>query len=505
MSGEPAHELAHRSGDRSLLVRGAQGVFWTGGAQVVSQSLHIVIRLILARLLVPEDFGLVAMALVLLSVTSLISDLGLGNALVQRPLLTESHRSTAFWFTGAVSTILFALFLLGAPLAGWFFNEARVVPLLRALSFSLLLAAPESTYAALLTRRMDFKSLGLRQISSTLMAGAAGIAAALAGLGAASLVVHGLAQAMTSSALLVWRAGWSPRLRFSRSALRDLWSFGKWVAGARALNYLNRNMDNLLLGRFLGARALGLYSFSYQAVLLPLVYVARPVAAVSFPAFSQIQGDRQRCARAYHRTLELITLVAWPLAALGVVASPAAVPLLAGEQWRSAIPIFQILCGVAAFHAFMSLASSLFDALGHARVGFRWTAGVVPVNLLGFAAGLRWGPIGVATGFLLAALLLVPFHSLLVSRMIPLPVSDLAQVFLRGVALFGGVAGSWWLMTLRVEPTAGFLPLTAAAAGTAVLTLGFTFLLFRQALRSLRRVVADVIRGRLTAEHPSTP
>lgn len=487
--------------DRSLLVTGAQGFLWTGGAQLLSQSLHIAIRLILARLLLPADFGLVAMAVVLLSVTSLISDLGLGNALVQRPQLDESHRSTSFWFTGAVSLALFTVFCLGAPLASWFFDETRVTPILRALSLTLLLAAPESTYAALLMRRMDFKSLGLRQISATVVAGVAGVGSALAGLGAWSLVAHGLVQALTSSLLLAWRAGWSPRWRFSRQALEELWGFGKWVAGARALNYLNRNVDNLLIGRFLGARALGLYSFSYQAVLLPLVYVARPVAAVSFPTFAQIQNDRERCALAYLRTLEMITLVAWPLAALGAVASPAAVPLLAGEAWRAAIPIFQILSGVAALHAFMNLASSLFDALGQSRTGFRWTAFVVPVNLAGFAIGLAWGPVGVATGFLTAAFVLLPFHSLLVSRLIPLSLLRLGALFIRGALLSAGVAGAWWLLALGLEPHTGFLPLAATLAGTALLCFVLMLVLFRRALGSLRKVLVGWI-GRRPPEDP---
>lgn len=503
MSGELPGDSAPGPPPASLLMSGARGFLWTGGAQLLSQSLHIVIRLLLARLLVPADFGLVAMALVLLSVTSLITDLGLGNALVQRPVLEERHRSTAFWLTGIVSLSLFALFFLGAPAASWFFDEARVAPILRALSFTLLLAAPESTYAALLTRKMDFKSLALRQILATGIAGAAGIGAALAGLGVIALVIHALVQALTSSILLAWRAGWWPRWRFSRSALDELWGFGKWVAGARALNYLNRNFDNLLIGRFLGARALGLYSFSYQAVLLPLVYVARPVAAVSFPAFAQIQGDRERCARGYLRTLEMITLVAWPLAALGAVASPAAVPLLVGEQWRAAIPIFQILSGVAALHAFMNLASTLFEALGKSRVGFRWIVLVVPVNLVGFAVGLAWGPVGVATGFLVAALVLVPFHSLLVTRLIPLPIASLAALFARGLVLAAGVAGAWRLLALALEPARGILPLAATAAATGLVCLALGFALFRQALRSLREVVAGLLRRPPSAEAPS--
>lgn len=495
MTGEKAaSHRAQGSREPSLLEQGAQGFLWTGGAQVLSQSLHIAIRLLLARLLVPADFGLVAMALVLLSVTSLISDLGLGNALVQRPALEERHRSTAFWFTGAVSLGLFTLFFLSAPLAAWFFEEARVTPVLRALSLTLLLAAPESTYAALLTRRMDFKSLALRQILATGMAGAVGIGAALSGFGVMALVIHALTQAMTSSVLLAWRTGWSPKWQFSRSALHDLWSFGKWVAGARVLNYLNRNVDNLLIGRFLGARALGLYSFSYQAVLLPLVYVARPVAAVSFPALARIQQDRQRCARAYHRTLEMVTLVAWPLAALGAVASPAAVPLLAGEQWRAAIPIFQILSGVAALHAFMNLAGTLFEALGQSRVGFRWLVFVVPVNVLGFVLGLPWGPAGVASGLLAAALVLVPLQSLVVTRLIPLSFLDLAALFTRGVALAAGVAGGWWLVALGLDPARGLLPLVATGIGTGLIALGFAWLLFRQALGSLLVLLLRWIR-----------
>lgn len=476
----------------SLLGVASRGVLWTGGAQFLGQTLHIVIRLILARLLVPADFGLVAMAMVFLSLTPLVTDLGVGNALTQRQELTEAHRSTAFWLTLAVALVLFIAFVVTAPWVGLFFREPMVVPIVRVLALSFLLGAPESIYAALLRRRFRFKILGLRRIVATAIGGACGIAAALWGLGVWALVLHTLVSTILGSALLAWQARWLPRLTFSRQAARELWGFGRWVTGSRLLNHANRTADNLLVGRFLGSTALGLYSFSYQAVLLPLTYVARPIASVSFPSFAVMQDDPPRCARAFLRTLELITVIAWPLAALGAFASPAVIPQVVGPEWNDAIPVFRLLSGVAALHAFMNLAAPLFDGLGHPGWGFRWTLLVLSLNLTGFVVGLSWGVTGVAAGLLAATILQMPCQWWILQSLLPLSFRQLSGLFLRGVTLFGATGGAW-LLTDRHVISAETLPgLVAALFLTGILSLGAAFLLFPKARHSVRRILTEL-------------
>lgn len=481
---------------RSLLVRAASGFLWAGGAQMLGQTLHIAIRLILARLLVPEDFGLLAMATSFLGITALLADLGIGSALTQQSELTPQHRSTAFWLTFAMASGFFILFVAAAPLVGAFYRETSVVPVLQVLALSFFLGVPQSVYTAMLVRRLDFKTLGLRQVAATAVGGGAGIAAALSGLGVWSLVLHTLFSTATSSILLVLQAGWLPGWTFSRSAARELWGFGRWVTANRFLNYFNRNADNLLIGRFLGAGTLGLYSFSYQAVLLPLMYIARPVAAVSFPSFVHLRDDRRRCARAYLRTLEMITGVTAPLVALGVAASPAAIPQILGEAWTPAVPIVQLLSGVAAFHALMNLASPLFDGLGRPQWGLLWTAFTLALNLTGFVVGLRWGAVGVAAGLLCASAVQLPCQWLMVRRLLPLPVRSLVSLFTRGLLLFAATAGVWGLLATWLHPAAGLARLIASGAATAALAVGSAALLFPGALRSLRQALAGLRRRR---------
>lgn len=483
----------------SLLVRAAGGFLWAGGAQMLGQTLHIVIRLILARLLVPQDFGLLAMATSFLGITALLADLGIGSALTQQRELTPQHRSTAFWLTFAMASGFFVLFFAAAPLVGAFYREGSVVPVLRVLTLSFFLGVPESVYTALLVRRLDFKTLGLRQIAATAVGGGAGIAAALSGLGVWSLVLHTLVTTATSSTLLVLQAGWLPGWTISRSAARELWGFGRWVTGNRFLNYFNRNADNLLIGRFLGAGTLGLYSFSYQAVLLPLMYVARPVAAVSFPSFVHLRDDRPRCARAYLRTLEMIAVITAPLVALGVAASPAAIPQVVGETWMPAVPIVQLLSGVAAFHALMNLASPLFDGLGRPQWGFLWTAFTLVLNLTAFLVGLRWGAVGVAAGLLCAASIQLPCQWLLVRRLLPLPGISLASLLARGLLLFLATVAVWELLASWLSPDQTLTRLVGCGFATGALAIGGAALLFPQAYDSLRQALRGLIRQRQEA------
>ena len=408
---------------------------------------------------------------------------------------TRGCPSRSTTLTSALGGGLFFLFAAAAPLFGAFYGEPAVVPIIRVLAVSFLLAAPESVYSALLIREMRFGLLGARRIAATLSGGAAGIAAAVGGLGVWALVIHSLVTAAAGSALLAWRSPWRPRWEFSRKAARELWGFGRWVTGSRLLNHLNRNADNLLIGRFLGAAALGLYSFSYQAVLLPLLVVARPVSAVSFPSFARLQHDRPRCAKAYLDTLEMVTVVAWPVAALAAFAAPAAIPIVVGTQWQAAIPIFQVLSGVAALHSFMNLSAPLFDGLGRPEWGFRWTGFVLTLNLIGFAVGLRWGSLGVAVGLFVATCFQLPVQWLVLRRLLPLPFGRLVSLFARAVLLFAGVGTAWHAWAAWFEPVRGWLPLIACGLATGLVSIALPALLFPNAVVSVQRMVRSLRRG----------
>ncbi len=429
------------------------------------------LRLVLARLLAPHDFGLVAMAVVFTALSAQLADLGLGPALVQRPELSEGHKSTAFWSAGAIAVALCSLFFVGAPLVGAFYGTAGVVPIVRALGLGLVLGFPESIYGYLFERRLSFRVIAVRRLAGVALGGAAGITLALQGAGAWALVAEQLVRTATGSALYMVSSGWRPRARPSWKLLGELWSYSRSIVGYRLVNYFNRNLDNLLIGRYLGSAALGLYAVAYQGVLMPLTQIARPIARVGFPAFAAIQGDRARCRRVYLSALRVSLLVATPLPLLALFLAPAGIPLLLGEKWQPSVAPFQILSAVALVQIAMSLSPPLFDGLGRADLSLKWTLVALAANAIGIVIGLRWGITGVAWGYFAAVMATSPIQFVMAARLLELRARELIEALGRMLLALAATAVAPALLLWTTD----LPPLPELAAGGASIAVGFVF------------------------------
>jgi len=469
-----------------------RGAAWGLSTQFLGELLHLTIRIILARLLVPEDFGLVAMVVVFLSFAENVLDLGFGAALVHRRDLTDEHRSTVFWCVGLASCCAALLFVFGAPLVGRFYESEEVVPIVRVLGASLVLGFPDAVYRASFQRDMNFRALGMRRVGSTMIGGFAGIGAALGGAGVWALVVERLLTVSSASLWMFLWSAWRPSGEISWRAVTQLWRYSRSLVGARLVNYFNRNLDNLLIGKFLGAQSLGIYSFAYQGVAGPLLYLARPLANVAFPAFARIQNDRSAARRAYLETLSGLAVVCVPAVGVLCFFSPWIIPWVLGTKWIGVVIPFQLLCVVACVRVLMSLSSSLFNGLGRPDLSFKWSVIALGLNSVGFIGGLRWGVIGVAAGYLIAVLISTPAHFLLIARLLNTGVRSISSILLRVVAVFSS-AGFGLFLTDQLSlgaRTDGHWILSMLVGGMA--SIGLSILLIPDGwnliLRSLRSI-----------------
>lgn len=392
----------------SLFKQTATGIFWIGGGQITAQVVHLIIRLILARLLVPQDFGLVAMAMVVVSFTWWFLDLGFGQALVQRKELTEAHRSTAFWSNIILGWFVFLCLALTSPLVAIFFDSPQLGPVLIALSFSLVLISPRATLENLLIRDFKFQYVASRKILGTLVGGSVGIILAFSGFGVWALVGQTLTNDFVSTVILFWQSSWRPGYIFCRQAFADLWAYSMPLTGALFFNYFNRNLDTILIGRFLDATSLGLYNLAYQLVLMPLIYVTRPVNQVLFTALSKLQDEPQRMQNAYLKSLQLVAFVTFPLMTFLVLAAPTLIPTLLGQQWQPAVSLIPFLSLVGLIQSVQGLMPAVFQATGKTALIFRWTMIYFVGNVGAFGLGLRWGILGVAVAYSSVTLLLTP-------------------------------------------------------------------------------------------------
>ena len=417
---------------QGLVVR---GVGWMMASQGATQIVGLVTSVIVARLLGPREVGLAAEALVFGSLALVIVDFGFASVLVQRPALSEEDRSTAFWAGVALGVTLMVIGIgLSWPIAE-IYGEPRVQPLFAVLSVSFLFVAPGIVQGALLTRELKFRSLELRTIVATVVSCTVGISLAVAGFGPWAIVAQDLAITAVSTALL-WRASsWRPRATFSTASLRHMAAYTGNVFGTRVLGWATLNLDNFLIGRFLGAAALGNYAIAFSLMVAPVKRVATPVTQVFFPAFSKMR-DPDRIAAAWLRATRMIAFVVVPVMLGLIVVAPDLVDALFGSEWHASVPVIQILAPVGLIQALVALNTGILQALDRTRTLFRFTAVLSGATIAAFAAGLPWGIEGVAIAYLLVTLALQP-------------------VFLRLTAAAVGVSLLDWLRSIQGVVEAG--------------------------------------------------
>lgn len=331
------------------------------------------VKLILARLLVPEMFGLVAMVTVVIGFLAIFADLGLKDALIQRRREPSSslRYDSAFWFLAVFGLIMAAVvWLAGVPFIIWFYDEPRLAPIAMALAFSLWLGTLTTIPRVRLTRLMKFRQIVRADVMAMLAGAASAIALALAGAGLWSLV----AQSMTTSAMmlvLLWRTTrWRPRRRFHLASLRDVVGFSGHILANSVLYYMRKNMDVIIVGYLLGATALGVYGLAFALTETLRMQLYSVVNKVMFPAYSRMQDDPAAMKPYYLATIRYMALVTWPLSTLLILFADPLIPVLFGEVWVEAVRPVQILAVASMVFALSGTPAEVLKGLGKARLLF---------------------------------------------------------------------------------------------------------------------------------------
>jgi O-antigen/teichoic acid export membrane protein len=468
------------------------GLAWTLATQGVIQGSRTVVGVVLAHLLSPHDYGLAAMALVFTALAPIFTDLSLGAALIQRATITEEDRSTAFWTTVAASVGVSAIGAAVSPLVADFFSTPEVAPLFAVTSIAFTLSGLSATQVALLSRELQYRSLQIRAMAAALAGSAAGIGLALAGLGPWALVLQ-LLVAEGVSTVLVWRfCSWRPTFTYSHASLRHLGSFGGKTLGSRIFAWMNLNVDNLLVGRYLGSRALGIYAVAYNVMFAPVTRIALPIQQVLFPAFARLQHDPERLKSAWLRGNRLVAATTAP-AFLGMaVVAPDFVPVVLGRRWDDVVPVLQFLSLAGAVLSFQQLNWSVLQATGRPGTLLRFMF-VSSVAIVGaFAAGLHWGVVGVAGLYFAARTVLLPIYTHLTGQAVGVSVREfagsLARVVEASLVMALAVGGLRLLLDNQGVPQG--LRLALVIPFGAALYLGYLALRAPELLveaRSLRR------------------
>lgn len=373
-----------RGGTVTLIAQGARFVLGLGATAV------------LARLLRPEDFGLMGMVMAITGFVALFKDLGLSMATVQRDEVNHAQVSTLFWINVALSLMTLLMVAALAPALAWFYEKPELVGITLVLSAGFLFSGLAVQHQALLRRQMRLTALAVISVFSMTAGIATAITAAFLGFGYWALVFQHLAMALTGTLGLWVLCDWRPGLPRRHSGVRSMLFFGGNLTGFSVVNYLARNLDNVLIGWYWGAQALGFYAKSYGLLLLPMHQVTGPISGVAVPALSRLQNDPERFRAYYLKAIGMIVTVTMPLVAFLFAAADEVVLLVLGPQWTASVPIFRAL-GPAAFLGTFNVSTGwVYVSLGRADRQFRWGTLAAIVTASSFFVGLPWGAVGVA-------------------------------------------------------------------------------------------------------------
>lgn len=437
----------------SLVQKTISGTKWSAISQFGRQGLGFVVTAILARFVSPDAYGLLGMALVVTGFIAIFKDLGTSSALIQRKELSDDLISSIFWVN-----VLFGLLSTGvvAVIAPWvaiFYREPQVVPILRVLSFSFVVSGLSIAQQALLTRQMAFDKLAHIELASSAVGAVVGIGMAACGMGVWSLVGQALCGSIVITILLWIASPWRLQRRLDWTEVRSVASYSLNLSGFNVFNYFVRNADNLIIGRYLGATALGYYSLAYRLMLYPLQNISGVLGRVLFPTFVQMQDNNARFRRAYLRVCASISVIIFPfMLGLLAVAEPF-IAVVFGPRWMPVATLLMILAPVGMAQSIGTTVGHIYKAKGRTDWMFHWSIFSGIITVLFFILGLRWGVVGVAAAYAIRNFLLIYPNYAIPFKLIELPVRDLV------VAL--------WL-TLRIS--------LVMAAGVATLRVVLTWM-----------------------------
>lgn len=355
----------------SLKKKTVKGVAWTSLNQVLNMGLGFVIGIILARLLSPSDYGLLAMIGVFNAIAFAFLDSGFGNALVRKPNLTEDDNTTAFFFNLTAGVILFGVLWVIAPWISAFYDKPILTPLVRAEGSLLIVSAFKIVQQTQLTRALNFKAKMIIRVVANICGGITGIIGAYSGLGVWALVAMHVTDALISLVLLWIISPWRPRGKWSKASFRYLWGYGSKLLASGLLDTIYGNIYPIVIGKFYSAADLGQYTRAKQYAGMPSGTLTGVIQQVTFPVLSQIQEDDARLGNNYRRMLRFTVFIVFPIMiGMAALAYPLVITLVT-DKWAQCVPYLQVICFASMWYPVHAINLNLLQVKGRSDLFLR--------------------------------------------------------------------------------------------------------------------------------------
>jgi len=416
-----------------IFEKSGTGVKWMLGASVFSQVVRFSFSIFLARLLSPEDFGLMAMAILLTEFMARFNNFGLSAALIQKTEVEQEDLSTTFWFLAAVGLLLCTVAILVSPLVEMFFRQKGLALLISINAAGLLIMPVGSLFTAILMRDLNFRAVGISTVVASIVPGIVSVVLAYRGFGVLSLAIGGICHVFIFTFVKYAFCGWSPSFSFQYHRLRKYWNYGTRFFGTMVLDFIRENIDNLTVGKFLGEHSLGIYGMSYNISSVPSTRFLPNIQNVAFPALSKLQGNDESFIAYYLSFSKYLSTCVFPFLIGLYLVSEDLIPVLLGNRWSEVIIPLRILSLAMILEVPIFCAKTAFMARGCMSQLLKLTVFQTIFLFIVIFIGLKYGVSGVASA--IAVQLVVIFFSTqtLLLKLLKIPFRSLAKSFLPSV------------------------------------------------------------------------
>lgn len=450
----------------SLKQRALKATAWSGADAFLRQGLSFGISVALARLIAPEQFGVIALLYLFTGLATVFIDSGFSSALIQKQDSTPVDESTVFWFNLLIGAIAAVLLGAAAPLIARFFAQPVLVPLTWLLAFSVFISALGAIHTTLLTRELDFKTQMKIGAVTTVVSGATAIALAIGGYGVWALAWQQVVAACCTTALLWILHPWRPRAEFSRASAHELFGFGGYMLASSLLDTGFNRLYTVLVGKLFGVRELGFYNRANGTQQMPAGFLSGILSRVAFPIYSAASSDKAQLKRGVQLSVRGIMLINAPtMLGMAAVAKPLIVTVF-GARWAPAAPILQILCIGGVFWPLHVINLNVLMAQGHSNLFFRLEAIKKVLGVLMLVGGALFGVLGVAWAMAIFGVVAFFINAFYTGRYLGYSslaqVRDIAPIIVLSIAmaLLVAAVGDWW----RPTPPIALVALVALGA-----------------------------------------
>lgn len=372
---------------------------------VLSQLLAIIVNIVLARLLLPEDFGLVALTMTYIGFITLFTNMGFGASIIHESETSQKQLSSIYWINFGLSIISFLVIISTSQYAASFYNEPKLTAIVIVAALSILLNPLYTIHYKLLERDLEFKTISKINLSGILIGSIAAIIGAFLGLGVYALILQSLVSSAIRLVMILFYKRWIPSFDFNFKEIKHMIWYSLKFKASNMVMYFERNIDYLILGKFFTSAILGYYAFAYNIMYTPVKRISYIFSEVLFPSFSSFKNDKQKIINGYFKSMNLIALLSIPAMTILAFNADFVIHLVFGQKWDEAIPIVRILCFAGAVQSISQFGDVIFSSIGKPEVTLYVSIGRTALTVLAIVIGVQFGVLWVAYLLVIAKIL----------------------------------------------------------------------------------------------------